>query len=456
MEILLYIPLGLVGLTVVVFVHELGHFLAARWAGVEVEAFALGWGKTLLKWKPGKTEYRLCLLPLGGYCKMKGDDYLVKAMEAANQPGSQAPLPEEGSYHAASPWRRIGISVAGPAANLLLAFLVFFVLQLSGIPQQSSPARIILLESVGTPYPATQAGLASGDLILSVSGKSTRSFADLQAAIAQASGRSLVLEVQRSGTTLTIPVTPRYIEAEKRTMIGISDWVDPVVASVTAGSSGDIAGFQPRDLITEVGGVRVHNTHDLSKALPLKAGALEVAVERAGTRVLLTWVPEFHGGVTDLGVAFARQTYPPQGKPLLPASLAAGLQTTTMIGQMAQGLVQLFTGQVSAGESLSGPLRISYMVGEQTSRSFESGWFSGLTNLLNDLAFLSLALFFMNLLPIPALDGGSIVLQLYEGLRRKRTPIRVLIRYQQFGGVLILMLVAFTLFNDTSFLMGPK
>jgi regulator of sigma E protease len=127
-----------------------------------------------------------------------------------------------------------------------------------------------------------------------------------------------------------------------------------------------------------------------------------------------------------------------------------------MIVQMAAGLGHLVTGSSSAAESLSGPLRISYLIGEQTTRSFGVGLNEGWSALAGDLAFLSLALFFMNLLPIPALDGGSIVLHLVEGVRRRPTPVSFLLRYQQVGGLLILGLVAFTLYNDTTFLMGPK
>jgi regulator of sigma E protease len=157
-----------------------------------------------------------------------------------------------------------------------------------------------------------------------------------------------------------------------------------------------------------------------------------------------------------LGIAFHLETYPPQGRDFLTALPVAVGQTISTVAQMGTGLLQLVSGKSKASDSLSGPLRISYLMGEQTTQGFALSWFDGFTNLAADLAFLSLALFFMNLLPIPALDGGSALLHLAEGISRRTIPMIFLVRYQQFGGVLILLLVVYTLFNDTSFLIGPK
>ncbi len=458
MELLAYMALGLIGLTVVVFVHEGGHFLAARWMGVEVEAFAVGWGKVLWRWKPNQTEYRICLLPLGGYCKMKGDEYLLKAIEASQDKSLEAPIPEPGSFHSISPWKRIVISVFGPLANLFLAFLIFIVLGLTGSPQHSTVPRLALLEAAEgeVPYPAQSAGLRTGDLILSIDGNEVRSFQDVQEAIAIKGPGTMKMQVQRAGERLEFSVTPRWVATQSRTLIGISDWVDPVLATVTPGSAADIAGLKAGDTIVRLGDSEIRNTRDLANILPTLKTPVQVQILRGSVPVSLDLITHFPEGLPDLGVTFYLQTFPPRGKSLGGAIESSFRQTGGMIVQMAAGLGHLVTGSSSAAESLSGPLRISYLIGEQTTRSFGVGLNEGWSALAGDLAFLSLALFFMNLLPIPALDGGSIVLHLVEGVRRRPTPVSFLLRYQQVGGLLILGLVAFTLYNDTTFLMGPK
>jgi regulator of sigma E protease len=458
MEVLLYIPLGLIALTIVVFLHELGHFAAARAVGVEVEAFAIGWGKVLWAWKPGATEYRLCLLPLGGYCKMRGDDFVIKSQEAQSQVGTEPPVPEPGSFHAASPWRRLVISLAGPIANLVLALAIFWVLQITGTPQHSTPARVVLLEAVNgqQPYPSQLAGLQTGDLIQAINQTPIRSFTDVQVAIARNGTSPMTLQVDRKGSLVNLVVTPRWITEENRTMVGIADWVDLRIETVTPGKSGDIAGLQAGDTIVQVNGVPVANSQEFLRQFSKGTTQALLTVNRAGNLVNLSWIGSISQGVPDLGIAFHLETYPPQGRDFLTALPVAVGQTISTVAQMGTGLLQLVSGKSKASDSLSGPLRISYLMGEQTTQGFALSWFDGFTNLAADLAFLSLALFFMNLLPIPALDGGSALLHLAEGISRRTIPMIFLVRYQQFGGVLILLLVVYTLFNDTSFLIGPK
>ncbi|HTH13165.1 MAG TPA: site-2 protease family protein, partial [Spirochaetia bacterium] len=234
MDTVLYILIGLVGLTLVVTIHEAGHYLAARWAGVEVEAFAIGWGKVLWSWKPKTTEYRICLLPLGGYCKMKGEQDLMAALE--RQDGAFEPAP--GSLFGARPWKRIIISAAGPAANLLFAFLVFMVLQLTGVPETGPAARVLLASEIDgrAGLPADQAGLKTGDLVLSVNEKAVVTFSDLQQAIATSEGKPQAWKVSRDGGEVSLQVTPRWEAAEKRSLVGIYPLIDPVVKEVKPAS----------------------------------------------------------------------------------------------------------------------------------------------------------------------------------------------------------------------------
>lgn len=452
MDTLLFIVIGLIGLSLVVTIHEAGHFLAARWAGVEVEAFAVGWGKVLWRWKPGTTEYRLCLLPLGGYCKMKGEQDLSAALQ--RQDGAFEASP--GSLFAASPLQRIVISAAGPLMNLFFAFLVFFVLQLTGLPETTPASRILLASEVsgGPALPADEAGLKSGDLVVAVDGKPLRTFAELQQRIASSGGKTLVWTVERQGMRLEKPVVPRYDAAEGRALVGVFPSIDPVVKAVRKDSLAALAGFAPGDRIVAVDSRPVEAAQVFFQAVS-QAGnkGLTVTVERGGTRIDLLFVPD---GKSGPGIEFLLPTFPARGSDPVQAVQDGWLKTWNLFQQMVGGLVQLFSGQVNPAESLSGPLRITYYVGEVASQGFLAGWGQGVGAVANFLAFISLALFLMNLLPIPALDGGSIVVSAIEGLRRKRIGAKALMVYQQVGVVLILGLVLFTTFNDVGFLLGPK
>lgn len=454
MQVILLIVVGFVGLTILVTIHEWGHFLAARWAKVDVEAFAVGWGKVLWKWKPGQTEYRICLLPLGGYCKMKGEQDLLLAMQSPD--GAFEPSP--GSLYAVSPWKRIVISVAGPLFNLILAVLLLSVLALTGVPEIGPGPKVQLASQVdgGAPQPADRAGMKSGDTILAIDGKAVRNFRDIQKIVGTSDGRTLSVQVARDDGQTTLAVTPDFHPSEQRSVVGIYPWVVPTVETVAGGSAGAIAGFKSGDLVTAVNGHSVDTSQDLAAQLRLAHGAATVVtVRRDGQSQDLNLIVDEAAGL-DVGLGFALPHWQAVGQPLPMAITSGYQQTADLLGQMLQGLGLLFTGQVDPTKSLSGPLRITYYVGEVASQGFLAGWGEGWSSVTNFLAFLSLALFLMNLLPIPALDGGTIVVALWESIRRRRLSIKALMRYQQIGVVLILGLVLFTTVNDLGFLFTLK
>lgn len=448
MEILAAVGYGLlilVGLSLVVFLHEGGHFLAARWAGVEVEAFAIGWGKVLWSRNYGGTEYRICLLPLGGYCKMRGEQDLIAAM--GRQDGEVEPTP--GSLFGAPAWKRIVISAAGPAANLVTAILVFILLALTGTPSTGPSSRVLLASEVDgrTGTAAEAAGLVSGDWVKAVGNQPLRSFSELQAAIVASQGREMVWTIERGGVTLEKRVVPQWDATSKRPVVGIYPFNPPVIRSVKDNSPAALAGFRPGDTIVAVDGQAVAADQSFfAKVGTVKQPSFQVEVKRNGGTHTLTLVSE--GPKVPLGLNFAVPVYPAKG--LAPwDAVAAGTQRTFgLLGQMVDGLARLFTGREDPVQALSGPIGIVGQGTEAVSSAFGLGLDFGITTFIHLLAFLSLALFLMNLLPIPALDGGSIVVSLIEGLRRKRLGIKALMAYQQVGVVLVLGLLLFTTLND--------
>ncbi|MDR2842348.1 MAG: site-2 protease family protein, partial [Spirochaetaceae bacterium] len=172
------ILLGLIGLGIVVFIHELGHFLAARSVGIDVEAFSIGWGKPILKKKVGAVEYRLGMFPLGGYCKMRGENDFAKAWE-----NTKAKIPpDRGTFLGSHPAARMLVAFAGPLFNIIFAAVVFSVIWGIGFEYTTMDNRIVLLHDVDPKesYPADQAGLLSGDRIISINGDTVENFYDMQ------------------------------------------------------------------------------------------------------------------------------------------------------------------------------------------------------------------------------------------------------------------------------------
>jgi len=449
------IILGLIGLGVVVVVHELGHFAAARAMGVEVEAFSVGWGPRVAGFKRGGTEWRFSAFPVGGYCKMKGEESFRKALE------EKAPeLPREtGSFYGASPWRRIVIAVSGPLANVLFALVVFMMVSTIGYSYPTYPNRIVLLSefdlgvSKQASYPADSAGLKSGDRILSVDGKRIGDFSDLLEGITLSANKPVTLKIERDGSVLEKKVTPMLNKETGGGLIGVSYWADPVVGAVGQGSAAQIAGILPGDRIVSIGGAPVrHAIEAQSILLSSKPERSAFVLDRGGksveTNVILSWDAQ---GKSNLGLSFKTDVHVVDGTATLGAAIGAGFdETISTFDATMKGLGSLFMG-VDLFKALSGPARITYMVGQSATEGIQRSAQGGLAVPLNFLAFLSISLFIMNLLPIPALDGGQIVMFVVEGARRRALKPLTIYRYQTIGAFFILAIFVFASIGDLFF-----
>ena len=199
------ILLGLLGLGVVVFFHELGHFIMARAMGVEVDEFSLGWGPRLAGFTRGRTTYRISALPIGGYCRMKGEESYKKAIEEGLDDFPR----ERGSYFGAPPLKRIAIALGGPFMNIVFAFAVFAAVNGAGYEVRSWGTRVVLASDFEPgAYAADAAGLRTGDELIAVNGRALRSFADIQEAIALSADRELVIELERDGQRQSLVARP--------------------------------------------------------------------------------------------------------------------------------------------------------------------------------------------------------------------------------------------------------
>ncbi|TVR58187.1 MAG: RIP metalloprotease RseP [Spirochaetaceae bacterium] len=450
---ILNIVIGLLGLGIVVFFHEAGHLLAAKATGIEVEAFSIGWGRKIFGFTHAGTEYRLSLFPIGGYCKMKGEDSMREAW--ANKAES---FPhDEGSFMSARPWQRIIVLFSGPLVNVLFAIVVFAVVWGIGFSYETFENRIVLVddyETVLSPLPARDAGLKTGDRIVAIDGEPTPHFRDIQRTIAQSADVRIVLTIERDGSVMDLPVVPTLDRGTGAGQLGIFPWIVPVVAAVRESSAADIAGFQPGDAIIAVDGEPVSHSIEFSAALDEAGQTVAIEVTRNRSPRVLTTVPgTSEDGRTELGVTFETVSVRTPRLGVFSALGRGAAETWETLALITRSIALLFGG-VDVTQAVAGPIRITYFIGEVTTQGATQGIGVGITAFFNFLSLISVTLFLMNLLPIPALDGGQIVLSMIEMIKRSPLRPRFVYRYQFVGTMMILFLIVFALFNDVLFLVN--
>ncbi len=439
----------LVAISILVVVHEFGHYLAARLAGVKVLRFSLGFGKPLFSRRFGRdrTEWSLAALPFGGYVKMLDE-----------REGAVPPAEAHRSFNRASVWRRIGIVAAGPIANFLLAIVFYWALFLHGMPAMKP---LIGEPPAGTP--AAQAGLVAGDEIRRVNGTDTPSFQDLRLELLRAgvAGDALMLELD-DGRRVQLdapPMDTENLERDTLRPLGIVRYepeIEPVIGEVLPGGAAARAGFQTGDRLVAANGQPVANWQDWVKLIRQHPSLpLRIEYERQGQGGELTVVPDT---VNESGQRVGKIGAGPR----VDESRMAGLMTDVRygpveaLGRGAQKTweMSVFTlemmgrmvlGQVS-WKNLSGPLTIADYAGQ----SATLGWIS----FVGFLALVSVSLGVLNLLPVPLLDGGHLMYYVAEVLTGRPVSERTMEIGSRIGMVLLLLLMSFALFNDLQRLIG--
>ncbi len=434
-------------LGVLIFVHELGHFLVAKRSGVGVLKFSLGFGPKLIGIKRGETEYLLSAFPLGGYVKMIGEDPGDESAEAADP---------KRSFSRKGVGTRARIILAGPAANLLLPVAIFWgIFTFAGQPY--------FLPIVGTPEkdsPAAQAGLAAGDEVKALDGRPIARWEEIKAAVQASSGRALRLTLVRSGQTVEMSVTPRAMKTRdvfgqeiEAWDLGLHPLLSTRIGQVLPGQVAQQAGLQIRDRIVALDGTPVAEWDQLAKAIHASPGrAVRLTVERGGQRFDVTVTPQptkqrTATGEEEIGLIGIGPAPESQYRRLNPlAALTAGLKNTVDLSVLiVQGFVKLVEGKISP-KTIGGPILIGQMAGEVAQR--------GPVELLSFTALLSINLAILNLLPIPILDGGHLMFSLIEWFRGKPVSLRKREIAQQVGLVLLVGLMIFAFYNDISRLVG--
>ncbi len=434
-------------LGVVVFFHELGHFLVARWCGVTVTTFSIGFGRELwARTDRHGTRWRLAAIPLGGYVKFLDD------ANAASQPSSVT-APEDlppGSFHGKPVWQRALVVAAGPAANFLVAAVIYTMLNAtSGVSMVT--ARI---DQVVAGMPAEQAGLRAGDVITDIDGWSIETFDDVARIVAGSSGRTLSISVNRNGEARTFAVTPEIKNVQsdlgvtlRLGDIGIVRILPARVGAVLANSPAARAGIAPGDIITAIDGAPVISFVDLiAKIGPAAGQTLAVTVERNGASHTINVVPdEVEGKAADgtparIGRIGVSPDRPAPVAVSLPEAARLGVRETyANIVQTMTGIWDIVTRRQSA-DQMGGPI----LMAQVTARVAEQGW----DNFLRWTALVSANIGLLNLLPIPVLDGGHLVFYGIEAVRRRPLSQRAQEIGFQIGIAVVLMLAIFVNYND--------
>jgi len=450
---------GLLGLSVIIFIHELGHFFVARFFGVHVESFSIGMGPVLLHKTVKGTDYRLSLIPFGGYCGMKGEKDFQTAMENKLD---RIPA-EKDSFYGVHPLKRIAIAFAGPFANVILAIAALSVVAMIGYDYYTSPNKIILASEFypDSPLSAAEAGLHTGDRITAINGKRIEYFSDIVEAVSLAARKTLHVEADRNGTAMTFTLVPELDKSTGAGKIGVLNWLDPVIESAAENSPAFNAGLQNGDRIIEADGKTVRNTVDLYEILKNLREA-DISVER-DSRVFqahlslasqdeqsaLKSAERENSGNENLvsGISWQAIKVHTKTYPFFPALIQGTKETFKMVSVTAQSIALLFKG-IDLKQAVSGPIGITVLLGETAKEGFSAGFSVGVVTVCNFLAVISISLFLMNLLPVPVLDGGLILVAFIELVRRKSIKPKTLYAIQIAGICFIVLIFLLGMFAD--------
>ena len=420
-------------LGIMIFVHELGHYAMAKYLGIRVEVFSLGFGLRLIGFRWGATDYRISILPLGGYVKMAGESYEDELTGASEEFLSRPKL------------HRFAVAVAGPLMNLALAVTLFSTTYILGIQVPSYSRQPAVIDRIEEGSPAEKAGLKLRDKIVAIDGEATPTWQSVEFGIATSPNQPLTLTVEREGRLISKEVVPSATKRRKIGTIGVAPFLSYILSKIEPGSPAAQAGLRPGDEILQVKGS--HRTAFGGASIPelisaSEGQALEFRVRRKGQILARSITPIRMGQAVRIGIVMeVKATYVTEKYGLSEAvakSIKRNYELTLLIFSIVGKII---SGHTSL-QALSGPIEIAHFSGKAAAM--------GAVPLMELMALISLNLGILNLFPIPILDGGVIALLVFEGLRGRDLSVGVKERISQMGFVLLILLMAIVIYNDLS------
>lgn len=441
--------LAILVLSVIIIVHEFGHFIVAKANGVTVLEFALGFGPKLIHFKKGETVYSIKLLPFGGSCMMLGDEFMEAQTDededeqADEKDGKAKTLEEEydadRAFSNKSVWSRIAIIAAGPLFNFLLALILSIIM--IGVDGYD----LCTVDKVYDNSPAQEAGLAEGDTILKINGDKMSCSREYSFYRYYNAAKTMNITYERDGQKYTTQLTPQYTKLSSYKM-GVVIEPDCTIQSVTKDSPAEAGGMQAKDIILSVDGIAMENSTQFTEYLNRSTGeTLSVVVSRNGNQVTLAVTPQlveqesYYTGLASYG----------EYVKLSPAQtiVCAFKEVGYWIEIVIESLGMMFTGQVGIND-LTGPVGTVSVMSSVVESSKPAGTVAVLMTLFSLAIMISANLGVMNLLPLPALDGGRLVFFILEVLRGKPVKKEHEGMVHFVGMILLMLLMAYVMFKD--------
>ena len=421
-------------LMILVFIHELGHFLAAKMFGMRVERFSVGFPPRIWGIQRGDTDYCIGATPLGGYVKISG--MIDESMDTEHL----AAEPQPWEYRSKPIWQRMVVIIAGVIFNMILAFFIytgmFWSLGKLNLPIEKVAGIYVpegsLLENVG---------FETDDKIVGVNGNYVDAFAEL-VSISELTSSNLSYQLVRDGMVIDLFIPSTFLDSLKeQPFLHEINIYPPIISSISMGSPAEDAGLQVGDRFVEVNGDPIDYWLELTQIIRNSEGIIEFVVEREGQRLNMNILPNENRTIgiaapslAQVGATFTQLKFT---ESILEGWNKVAEQTMGIIG----GFSKMFSGDISVRQNLGGPIAIASLTKQATD---QAGWIG----FWEITALLSITLAIMNILPIPALDGGHLVFLIYEGIARREPTENVKIVAQNIGFLLLVSLMVFAIFND--------
>jgi regulator of sigma E protease len=411
-----------------ILIHEFGHYAVAKWLGVRVEQFAIGFGKRLIGFRKGETDYRINAIPLGGYVKMSGE----------NPMDSRTDDPREFMNH--SRWHRFLIAIAGPTMNILLAVILLTTVYMVHYEYPAVYDEAPVIGWVLKDTPAAKAGFEVGDRITRVEDVQNPNWEQVELKEALNPGQPLSVQIDRNGKSIEKTIVP---EATGVDQIGYAGWAPKentvTITDLVSGMPAEKAGLKEGDQIVAVDGKPVPALASMVESLKItKDKPIAITVERAGQQKTFTVQPVlsdkwYRIGIGSMQMKVKTLPFAEAMKLSLHENRQNALLILELVKKMAQRKISM--------RSIEGPIRIGQAAGEAARRK---GW----TPLMSLTAAISLNLGIFNLLPIPILDGGVILFLAIEGLMRRDISMNIKERVYQAAFVFLVLFAVMVIYND--------